>query len=235
MAAGHFNWVNLIPGVAETVGVSYTHVVTAGFAGTALIAVALAGRAALGSGEKAVTPADKLSLKGFFEVVLEFIIGLVDAVIGEKGRKFAPMFAAIFFYIFFNNLVGLIPGMTPPTDNLNTTIALGLFSFGIYNYYGFKEHGIGYLKQFLGPLMLIAPLMLLIELISHVVRPISLGLRLYGNMMGDHTVLGVFLDLVPVIVPIPFYCLGMFVCFMQAFVFTMLSMVYVSMAISHDH
>lgn len=156
-------------------------------------------------------------------------------VIGEEGRKFVPLFGALFFFLLFNNIVGLIPGMTPATDNLNTTLGLGLFAFLAYNYYGFKEHGIGYLKQFLGPLLPLAPLMLIIELISHFVRPASLGLRLQGNMMGDHTVLGIFLDLVPYGLPVIFYCLGLFVCFMQAFVFTLLTMIYVSLAISHDH
>lgn len=125
--------------------------------------------------------------------------------------------------------------MTPATDNINTTLTLGLFIFIVYNYFGFREHGIHYLKQFMGPLLLLAPLMVIIEVISHLVRPMSLGLRLQGNMMGDHTVLGIFLDLVPYGLPIVFYGLGLFVCFMQAFVFTMLSMIYVSMAISHDH
>lgn len=100
---------------------------------------------------------------------------------------------------------------------------------------GIKENGWGYLKHFMGPIILLAPLMLVIEVISHVVRPISLGLRLANVMKGDHTVLGIFLDLVPLFLPILFYILGIFVCFVQAFVFTLLSMVYVSMAIAHDH
>lgn len=211
------------------------HVATA-IGGAAVLAIfALAGRLALGKGEEAVMPAGRFSLKGFFEVFLEFIVGLTESVMGEKGRKFVPMFAAIFFYIWINNLIGLIPGMTPATDNINTTIAVGIFSFFAYNYYGIKEHGLSYLKHFLGPVLLMAPLMVVIELISHVVRPLSLGLRLQGNMMGDHTVLLVFLDLAPYVVPIVFYALGAFVCSMQAFVFTMLSMIYVSMATAHDH
>ncbi|MCC7404313.1 MAG: F0F1 ATP synthase subunit A, partial [Bdellovibrionales bacterium] len=201
-----------------------------------LIGLSVLGRLALGSGEKAVAPAGSISLKGLFEVIHEFVVGLSEQVIGHDGRKFAPMFAAIFFFVLVNNLLGLLPGMTPATDNLNTTIAIGIFSFLAYNYYGFKEHGISYLKQFLGPVLLMAPLMVVIELISHVVRPFSLGLRLYGNMVGDHTVLSIFLDLAGYFfVPVIFYFLGMFVCFMQAFVFMMLTMIYVSMAISHDH
>lgn len=236
MSQAHFNWFQLVPGVThETV-----HVATAVTVGAVLVGGAVIGRLALGSGEAAVTPASKFSVKGIFELLLEFVVGLADMVIGEdEGRKFVPMFSAIFLFVFANNLAGLIPGLTPATDNINTTLALGLFIFAMYNYYGFKEHGIGYLKQFLGPLLLLAPLMVVIELIGHVVRPLTLGLRLYGNIMADHTVISVFIAMFEKFwfIPVPaiFYGMGLFVAFMQAFVFTMLSMIYVSMAISHDH
>jgi F-type H+-transporting ATPase subunit a len=225
----------LAPGVThETV-----HVATGIAVGSVIVLGAMAGRMALGTGETAVMPAAKFSLKGVIELILEFIVGLSDMVIGEEGKKFVPMFSAIFLFVWINNLVGLIPGMTPATDNINTTLALGLFSFAAYNYYGFKEHGIGYLKQFLGPLLLLAPLMVIIELIGHIVRPLTLGLRLYGNIMADHTVLSVFIEMFDKLwfIPVPaiFYGMGIFVASMQAFVFTMLSMIYVSMAISHDH
>lgn len=227
----HFNWTQLIHGV----GHENTHIATAAITGVALIGIAFLGRMALGNGETAYAPASRFSVKGFFEIVSEFIVGLSEMVIGEQGRKFAPFFASIFFYIWINNFVGLLPGMTPATDNMNTTLALGIFSFIAYNYYGLRENGLSYLKHFLGPVLLMAPLMLVIEIISHLIRPMSLGLRLYGNMVGDHTVLGIFLDLVPYGVPAIFYGLGVFVATMQAFVFTMLSMIYVSMAIAHDH
>lgn len=228
----HFNWTQLIPGV----GHHYIHVATAACTGIFLMGLAVAGKMALGRGENAVVPAGSFSLKGFFEVFIEFIIGLTDTVVGEKGRKYVPLFASIFLYVWINNLAGLLPGMTPATDNLNTTIAIGVFSFLAYNFYGLKANGWkDYGKHFLGPVIWMAPLMLVIELISHLVRPFSLGLRLYGNMLGDHTVLSIFLDLVPWLVPTIFYCLGIFVCSMQAFVFTMLTMIYISMAISHDH
>lgn len=227
----HFNWTQLIPGV----GHEYTHVATAAIAGAAIIGFAFIGRLALGTGEAAYAPASRFSVKGIFEILSEFIVGLSEMVIGEQGRKFAPFFASIFFFILVNNFVGLLPGMTPATDNMNTTLALGIFSFIAYNIFGLREHGISYFKQFLGPVLLMAPLMIVIEVISHLIRPMSLGLRLYGNMVGDHTVLGIFLDLVPYGIPVIFYGLGVFVAIMQAFVFTMLSMIYVSMAISHDH
>jgi len=228
----HFNWTQLAP----QVGHHYIHVATLAVSGTLLILMGLLARGALKSGEAAVAPAQKFGLKAMFEGITEFIVSLCDMVIGEEGRKFVPVFASVFLFVFFNNIMGLVPGMTPATDNINTTVALGIFIFIAYNIYGFKEHGAHYLKQFLGPLLLLAPLMLIIELISHFVRPMSLGLRLQGNMMGDHTVMGLFLELAPYYgLPVIFYGLGLFVSFMQAFVFTMLSMIYVSMAISHDH
>lgn len=232
----HFNWTQLIP----TVGHHYTHVATAVVAGVVLVVLAMAARLSLGTGEKAYVPAGKFSLKGIFELVTEFIVDLTGMVVGEDGKKFAPLFASIFILIFVNNLFGLIPGMTPATDNMNTTLAMGAFVFLAYNIYGFKEHGIAYLKQLFGPslpwyLFFVPIMMFFIEVVSHIVRPFSLALRLRGNMFGDHVVLGIFLDLVPVLLPVIFYLLGIFVCFMQAFVFTMLSMIYVSMAISHDH
>ncbi len=236
----HFNWTQLIPGV----GHEYIHIATAAVVTLLLIFLAVIARLSLGSGEKAVRPAGKLSVRGFFEVVLEFMIGVVDMVIGHDGRKFVPMFAAIFIFVLFNNLLGLFPGMSAATDNLNTTLAIGIFSFVAFNYYGFKENGLGYIKHFMGPFGLISPFFLLtilifaIEIVSTCVRPLSLGLRLMGNMTGDHTVLGIFLGMAPswwVPLPLPFYLLGIFVCCLQAFVFTLLSMVYVSMAIAHDH
>lgn len=225
----------LVPGVTyETV-----HVATLVGVGALTVGLAVAGRAALGNGDTAVMPASKFSLKGFLEIITEFIVGLTDMVVGEEGRKFVPMFAAIFLFVWLQNLAALIPGMTPATDNINTTLALGLFTFATYNYYGFKEHGIGYLKQFLGPVLFLAPLMVVIEIIGHMVRPLTLGLRLYGNVMADHTVLSVFLGMFEKLwfIPVPaiFYGMGLFVASMQAFVFTMLTMIYVSMAISHDH
>lgn len=229
-----FNWTQLIP----QVGHDHDKVAVATFAATslALVLVGVAARASLGKGEAAVIPSGKFSLKGLFELVTEFITNLSDSVIGRHGRHYVPMFIAVFFFIFLNNLVGVIPGMSPATENINTTFAMGLFMFITYNILGIKENGlIGHLKHFMGPVALLAPLMFVIELISHMVRPLSLGLRLANVMMGDHAVVAVFLDLVPIGVPLPFYILGMFVSFVQAFVFTLLSMVYVAFATAHDH
>jgi len=222
---------SLIPGVGE----AYAHVATAGIVSVGLIGATLVARAQLGSGEAAIAPAGKLSFRGFFEFITEFIQGLTDMVIGEHGRAYVPMFASVFTFVLINNLVGMLPGMTPATENLNTTLAMGFFMFFAYNIFGIKENGLSYLKHFLGPIWWLIPLMLVVELISHIVRPISLGLRLANVLRGDHTVVGIFLDMVPIGLPIPFYLLGLFVACVQAFVFTLLSMVYVALATAHDH
>lgn len=226
-----FSLTELIPGV----GHEYAHVATFGIAAATVVGAGLIARKQLGTGAESVVPAEKFNLRAVFELITEFFVGMVDMVIGHHGRVYVPMFAAIFTFVLLNNLVGVIPGMTPATENLNSTIAMGLLVFLAYNIMGLKENGLAYLKHFLGPVLWLGPLMLVIELISHFVRPLSLGLRLANVMRGDHTVVGIFLELVPIGVPIPFYLLGIFVCFVQAFVFTLLSMVYVSLATAHDH
>ena len=224
----HFNWLEFV------VSHEYVHVATFFVSCVLGVLLCFLGRRALDK-SPGIAPSSSFGIRGFFETVVFFIASLCEMVMEKKGKRFVSLFATLFFIIFVNNLVGLIPGMTPATDNLNTTVAVGLFSFLVYNIYGFREHGISYGKQFLGPLLVLAPLMVIIELISHIVRPLSLGLRLYGNMMGDHTILNIFLHLTPYVIPVIFYGLGLFVCFMQAFIFTILSIIYVSMAVSHDH
>ena len=227
----HFNWTQLIP----QVGHHYIHVATLIVTGVVLIALAFVGRLALGGPGSRVVPASTFGVKGIFEALTEFVANMAEEVIGEEGRKFVPMFAALFLTVFLGNLFGLMPGWTPPTDNMNTTLAMGLFMFIVYNALGIKEHGIAYVKQFWGPVALLGPLMLVVEIISHLVRPFSLGLRLYANMMADHILVGVFYGIFKFFLPLPIMALGLFVCFMQAFVFMLLGMIYISMATSHDH
>lgn len=226
-----FNWVEQIEGVTH----ANAHIATSIVSVSLMVVLAAIGRLALGKGKEAVIPAKGFSIKGIFEQLTEFNASLAETVIGHHGRAFVPMFTGIFFFIFMNNIFGLFPGMAPATENINTGMAVGLFVFVIYNFFGFKEHGVGYLKHFMGPIWWLAPAIFVVELFSHVVRPVTLGLRLRANMVADHMVLGVFTDLVPYIAPVPFYFMGLFVAGMQAFVFTILSMIYVSMAMSHDH
>ena len=230
----HFNWVHFIPGV----GHNPPHVLTAFVVSFVLIVFSFIGKLSLGRGEYRVTPSGRLSVKGVFEFLTEFNVTLTEMVLGREGKPYVPLFASIFTFILVNNLVGLLPGMVPATDNFNTTFAVGLFSFLVYNWIGIKEKGFHYIQDFTGHLPLsfiwLMPLMVVVELLSHCFRPVSLGLRLAGNMSGDHAVVGVFLEILPVplvyFVPVFFYALGLLVCFIQAFVFTLLSMTYVMMA-----
>ncbi|MFN7318481.1 MAG: F0F1 ATP synthase subunit A, partial [bacterium] len=179
-----------------------------------------------------------ITFRNMVEALGQFVYNLARNIMGEEqAKRYYTVIVLLFSFIFINNVIGLIPGFLPPTDNFNTTLALGIFVFLYYNYQGIKEQGIvGHIKHFMGPVWYLAILIFPIELISHAVRPLSLGLRLKGNMEGDHLVLSIFSNLVPYIVPIPFYVIGLFVCFMQAFVFTLLTMVYISLATAHhDH
>lgn len=227
----HFEWISLIPFLEG----QYSHIVSLIFICLILSVFTFFAIKGLKKSTQAIVPEERFSVKAFTENFIFIITSLSHLVIGPKGRCFVPFFASLFLFIWVNNLLGLVPGMAAATSNINTTLALGIFSFLVYNIHGFKEHGWQYLKQLMGPVLFLAPLMFVIELISHLVRPFSLGLRLYGNMVGDHTVLSIFLDLVPFAIPVIFYFLGLFVCTMQAFIFTILSMVYISVALSHDH
>lgn len=226
----HFTWVDLI----SFIGHSAYHVVYSLLAVIIVIFLGVLARRALQK-EKAYIPEGRLNIKSFFELFVEQLLNLSDSIIGPAGRPMVPLFCFLFIFIWIQNLIGLIPGFLSSTDNMNTTIALGIFSFVAYNFYGIKEHGLGYFKQFVGSVLFIAPLFLCIELLSHIFRFVSLGVRLFGNMTGDHAVISIFIELTPWFIPIIFYFLGLFVCTLQAFVFTILSMVYVSLAISHDH
>jgi F-type H+-transporting ATPase subunit a len=183
--------------------------------------------------ESAVVPDDTLTARNVFELLVEAIGGLSESVIGHGAERYVPLLSSFFIFILCSNYIGLLPGFTPPTSDFNITFALGVVSFVAFNYWGFKAQGIGYLKHFAGPILWLAPLMFTLEIISAFVRPVSLGLRLYGNLFGDHLVLEIFTGLTKVGVPVIFYMLGTLVTVIQAFVFTLLSMIYVALAVAH--
>lgn len=228
---GHFNWLQYFFHFDH----QYTHVVMAAFVSVLILAIGAYARMSLGTGEVAVAPASKFSIRGFFELITETTYDLATLIIGHDGYKYVPLAASIFAFVLINNLIGLVPGMTPATDNLNTSFAIGIFSFVYYNYIGLKYEGLNYLKHFLGPVWWLAWLMLPVELISHAFRPLTLGLRLAGNITADHTVVSVFHQLAPIGVPVPFYAMGLIVSLIQAFVFALLTLVYVMLAKAHDH
>lgn len=220
----------------ELIPHEYIHIVLAGGVGLFLIFAGWIANRRLRHTEQCLIPLDKPTPSTLFEVVVEAILGLMEGVLGKKARDYFPLIGALFIYIFTCNVIGLIPSLSPPTDNINTNAACAILVFLYYNYLGIKEHGAkNYLKHFMGPVVWLAPLMLVIELMSHLVRPVSLSVRLFGNMTGDHLVLGVFSKLTPLFVPILFLGLGLFISFIQAFVFSLLSIVYIGLATEKGH
>ena len=226
-----FTWVQAIPGLSALPG----HTATALVVASLLLLLAVVARRGLEAAQDPLLPDGRVTPREIFELAVSFIADLAEGVVGHGGERFVPYFASLFLFILLANMIGLVPGFTPPTDSFNTTFGLGAVSFLAYNYYGLREHGLPYLKHFAGPVLWLAPLMIIIELFSHAFRPVSLAIRLYGNMFADHLVLGIFTDLTKLVIPVLFYVLGAFVCVVQAFVFTVLSMVYVGLAVSHDH
>ena len=212
------------------------HVATAVLVALLLLLFALRVRPKLANTAAALQPEHGVSARNIAEVVVEFVSGLAQGVIGHDYERCVPLLAAFFVFILLSNLIGLVPGFVPPTSNFNTTLGLGIVSFLAYNAYGMREHGVGgHLKHLLGPVIWIAPLMLVVELFSHAFRPISLGIRLFANMFADHEVVSIFTNLTKVVIPVLFYVLGAFVAVVQAFVFTMLSAIYISLSLAHDH
>ena len=184
---------------------------------------------------KMVEPSGKLDFSTFFEIVVGGVFSFMKGFISDKAKPMFFLMGSIAFFILFNNLIGSIPGFNPPTDQFNVTIVLGPIIFIATHVVGIAVHGGSYYKQFVGPLWWLSWLILPIEIISHFVRPLSLALRLFGNITGDHRVGAVFFGLIPLLIPLPFLGLGIFVAFVQTFVFILLSLVYIQMAMSHDH
>ena len=227
----HFSWFTFVDML------EHDHILGAVLVLLILTALGIMLRSKL-SEDSSVIPDSKVSFNNFFQVIgLDFLFDIFENIFGsrEKAKKYFPLLAGSFFFILFLNLLGIVPGFLPPTGSLNTTVAFGIIIFVAYNYFGFKEHGIGYLKHFAGPVLFLAPLMIIIEVISHLVRPLSLSLRLFMNITGDHMVLGVFTNLLHIVLPAAFVGLGIFVSFLQAFIFTVLSAIYIALAEAHSH
>lgn len=247
-----FTWHYLLPHGLQALLPEHTFFAL--LAALIVIVFGLSARSALARAEDPTIPEEKLGTRNIVELLLEYaIVRQSDAIIGKAGRKYVPYFASFFFFILFSNLMGLLPGFASPTGNLNTTLGLALVSFVGYNVIGVREQGMAYFKQFIGPMtslpgkgflskLVFVPVLLIsviffliIELFSNGFRPVSLSLRLFGNIMGDHEVIGAFTDLTKLVIPVAFYVLGTLVSVIQAFVFMVLSMIYVALAVSHGH
>lgn len=227
----------LNPGAPVTI----THLIMTGVLVVIIAVLALIARRKYRTRETALIPDGKFTVANFFETIFEAVLNMMAGMMGEKNAKrYFPLIASLGVFIFLGNLMGLVAGLSPPTSSLNTSLACGLVVFIVYNVGGLWEGGWDYIKHFFGPVLFIAPLMLVIELVSHGFRPLSLAIRLGGNMTGDHMVIGVFGDLatsifgVPFLIPVPFLFLGLMVSTIQALVFSMLSSIYISLAVHHE-
>jgi F-type H+-transporting ATPase subunit a len=192
-------------------------------------------------GDQALLPPSKLGTRAVFEGLADGVFGVLEGVMGPKNaRKYLPFLGTFFVFILFSNLISLVPGFRAPTDTLKTNVGLAVMVFLATHILGFKEHGIHYLEQFTGhlplksPLVILVPLMFVIEVISHLIRPVTLSIRLMANMFADHAVVSVFFALVPFLVPVPLMLLGVFVSVVQALVFTLMSATYISLAVAHE-
>jgi len=170
------------------------------------------------------------------EVVIQSLENFMVEITGPEGRTFFPFIATIFFYILISNLIGLIPGFVSPTANVNPTLSMALCTFVLTHAIGIKHHGVKYIKHFLGPMPILAPLMLVIEVIGHLARVMSLTMRLFGNIFGKEKLLGILFGLAGLyLAPLPVLFLGILVSFIQAVVFMLLSIMYFAGAMEEAH
>ena len=169
------------------------------------------------------------------EMTHEFVNEQGESVIGHGYERFVPYLTTLFIYILVANLMGLVPGLESPTADVTVPLAFALCTFAYYHFHGIREHGFSYIKQFLGPVWWLSPLLLPIELISHCARVLSLTVRLYANMFAGDLVTLAFFSLVPIGVPLVFLGLHLGVAIVQAYVFFLLASIYLSLAIAHDH
>ncbi len=213
---------------------SFEPIVAAGFVAALVIVLALLARRSLVR-DGAYVPDERLTLRTFMEAFLGYFYDLAKASMGaERAKKYFPIIAGSALFVFFSNVMALLPGMPIATSSLNITFGAALVVFILFNIYGLMTNGLGYVKHLAGPIWYLAPLIFVIELISVCVRPITLAVRLMLNMAVDHLILGIFLGLVAVIIPIPLMLLGCIIVVIQTLVFALLTTVYIALATEHE-
>jgi len=202
----------------------------------ALVAgLAFATRSRIVDYDKSVVPDEKLSLRTFMELFIDAFYGTCKDIMGAKrAKRYFPIIGTSACFVFFSNAIGLIPGFSPPTSNWNVTLGCAIVIFCAFNYYGIKENGLGYFKHMMGPMAILAPLIFPIELMSLIIRPITLSVRLMLNMAVDHLLVTITMGMVALILPIPVLILGTLVVVVQTYVFCLLSAIYISLATEHE-
>jgi F-type H+-transporting ATPase subunit a len=207
---------------------AYPHVIYSWVVMTLLIVMG-----AIGAKSVSLVPT---KMQNFFEVIISGMEEFMIDITGEEGRSYFFIIATVFLYILGCNLIGLVPGFFPPTANLNTTLSCAIVVVFATHVIGIKHHGAKYIKHFMGPMLAMAPLIFVIEIIGHAARLLSLSFRLFGNMVGHEIVLGILFMLAGLFfAPLPIMALGIFVSFIQAFVFFLLAIIYFTGSIEHAH
>jgi F-type H+-transporting ATPase subunit a len=238
IASGGFSWFHLfVPGLdgnADNLAIA-----SAWFVAGVLCLIAFAARLGLESarernGLDRYVPDEGFTLLNAAEVFVSGLQGMMADIMEKVDAKyFFPFIGSLFAYIFTCNIMAIFPGFQPPTDNINTNFGMAVLVFAVFNTVGLKRDAVGYLKHLTGPVLFLAPLMIVIEIVSLFLRPITLSLRLTANIFADHLVFGIMSDLVSLIVPSIFLGMAIFVSVMQALVFSLLTTVYLSLAIPH--
>jgi F-type H+-transporting ATPase subunit a len=217
-------------------------------AGFLILAAGLLIRRRIATENGGLVPDEGVTLRNCFEVIIEGLASLAHDRIGDDWRKYFPIVGTMFVFILFSNLIGLLPGIEGATSDVNTTAAWAVISWIAYTWIGVAKHKQKYLIKFMGPsffekeimgrtvhFRLLAPLMMALEIPLDLARMLTLAIRLLANMFADHTVIAVWLSLVPIGIPAIFMGLGLIVSFLQAFIFSLLTMIYIGLALEEPH
>ncbi|HKK50808.1 MAG TPA: FoF1 ATP synthase subunit a [Myxococcota bacterium] len=238
---------NVFEYLSNQLGVPWI-ILSAIFATLLLLLAGISVKRAVSGEHGGIVPDEGVSIRNIVELVIEGLGDLGETTIGPRWRDYFPVVGSIFFFVLVSNVMSLIPGLLGSTSDVNVTFAWAIISFAVYNYVGIKQHSWKYIYQFMGPsilereiggkhyhIRLLAPVFLILEIPLHISRILTLGIRLLANMFADHTVVLVWLGLVPFAVPAIFMGLGLLVSVLQAFVFALLTMIYIGQALEEPH
>jgi F-type H+-transporting ATPase subunit a len=196
-----------------------------------IVAVLVAVLLGLASRRPKLVPGPRQSVA---EMIVQMFEGLIVDTVGPEGRKYLPVVGTVGIFVFGCNMIGLVPGFMSPTSKLNVTLGCALVVFFYYHAQGVKAQGLKYFKHFMGPIPALAPLMIPIEVISHFSRPVSLSMRLFGNIFAEELLIVIMASIIPFLLPLPFMAVAIFTSLIQSFVFVLLSCIYIAGAVAHE-
>jgi F-type H+-transporting ATPase subunit a len=238
---------NLFESLAHQIHTEWIYL-SAIFAVGILILAGLSVRRAVAGENAGILPDEGVSIRNVIEVIIQALGDLGETTIGSEWRRYFPVVGTIFFFVLVSNVMSLVPGLLGSTSDANVTFAWAIISFVVYNYVGIRRHKWKYIYQFMGPALMnpeiggkhyhvriLAPFFLPLEIVLHGARILTLGIRLLANMFADHKVVVIWLGLVPAVLPAIFMGLGLLVSFLQAFVFALLTMIYIGQALEEPH